>query len=242
MPDIVVSDIAAQKIAASIDILTAAIGEISLVQNALQESTFGSTARGIPGTIPAILVAQAATHTDMLNAMGAQTKAINQVQQSIGNLGSELGKVTTAAANMQYIMTQQLITTEFMASDQIKNNKFQQLTTNAALERANLPKTEVKPDDMKTAVVNGFQDISVIRAQSTVISYASNAVTSAATEGLKITQTWAAQTALGKYLALYKQEAELSYQIMFAEGEAKRLLTEQRNAIRTARQTGGAST
>lgn len=241
MPDIVVSDIAAQKIAASIDLLTVAIGEISVLQNTLMETTLGSTASQIPGTIPALLSAQVGTQGKILEAIGAQTKAINQIQQAVGNLGLSVDKVTTAAGNMQYIMTQQLVTTEFMASDQIKNNKFQQLTTNAALERANLPKTEVKPDDMKTAVVNGFQDISVIRAQSTVISYASNAVTSAATEGLKITQTWAGQTALGKYLASYKKEAEIAYQIMFADDEAKKKLNEQLDAIRRARKTGDAS-
>lgn len=238
MPDIVVSDIAAIKIAASVEALTLALGEIALLRNTLQESTFGSTAAAIPGTIPSILAGQSATQSDILKLIKAQTESLNKMQLAIGGVASSVQTITTAAANIQYTLNQQLTTQQFMAADQIKNNKFQQMATNASLERAELPPIEVKPDDMKSAIVNGFNDISVIKAQSTVIDYASNALTSAATEGFKISQQWVAQTAVGKFLSSYAAEYEIQAKILFAKEDAKAELIQQLATIRTARANG----
>jgi hypothetical protein len=241
MPDIVVSDIAAMKIAASIDALTLFQTENVLTTAALVGTTFGVAASRIPGTIPAILATQAATQSDILKLIDAQTKSLNKMQLAIGGLSQSVQTVTTAAANIQYTLNQQLTTQQFMAADQIKNNKFQQMATNASLERAKLPTIEVKPDDMKTAIVTGFNDISVIKAQATVIDYASNAITSAATEGFKISQQWVAQTAVGKFISSYAAEYEIQAKLIFAKDDAKAELIKQLDDIRTARNTAGAS-
>jgi hypothetical protein len=241
MADLVVSDIAALKIAASIDAMTLLIGKIDLANIAMVSTTFGVAAAKIPGTIPAILAGQAGTQSDILKAISAQTEAIDNLSLAVGKVAASVESITTAAANIQYTMAQQLTTQQLAVSNQVKNNKFQQLTTNAALVRAELPPTEVKPDDMKTAVVNGFQDISLIKAQTIVTSYVSDTITNGTTEGLKIGQAWVAQTAFGKFLTSYTTEAKLSAQIIFADEKTKAKLVLARDQIRTARQTGGSA-
>lgn len=238
---VAVSEAAALKIAASVDALTALLTTNQAANVAMVTSTFGVAAAKIPGTIPAVLSAQSGHQLSILKAIGEQTKAINNLSLSVGKVAQGTESVVTAAANIQYTLSQQLTTAQFAAADQIKNNKFQQKTTNASLERAGLPPTEVKAEDMKDAVKQGFEDISVIRAQSTIISYGTATLTEAATEGLKISQAWVAQTAFGKFLTSYTTEAKISAQLIFAEGEAKQKLEEALAAVRDLRQTGGAS-
>lgn len=241
MAEVVVSEVAATAIAGAITAQTTANQANLVLLLASLEKQFGPAATKIPGTIPAILAGQLGTSSDILKSINAQTEAIEKLTLAMGKVASSVESITTAAANIQYTANQQLVTTQLAVADQLNNNKFQQLTTNAALERAELPPTEVKPDELKVSVTNAVSNVGVVQAQVAATSYITDSLSKGATEGLRISQEWVAQSAFGKFISSYYAEAKVQGQLLFAEEKAKAKLIEARDAIRAARQTAGSS-
>lgn len=236
MVDVVVSEVAATQIATAVTAASAANVAAMTAHNLILEKLFGTTATvASPGGITAATTASAASIGDLLSKMDSQTKAINELTVAMSKVASSVETITTAAANIQYTMTKQLTTQQLQAADQIKNNKFQQITTNAALERAELPPTEVKPTDMKTSIINGVNEISVINLQTTATNVITETLADSTVKGLKISQEWIAQSAFGKWITSYYGEAKIQAQLLFADGQTKDKLETQLKTIRNAR-------
>lgn len=116
-----------------------------------------------PGTPVASLYVAASSLNDiapMLSDVVKQQKELNAnlvlMNQALSTLTAHIG-VQTTTAQLSYL-------------DQAKNNQFNQQTTNAALERAELPKTVVTPGDFKTTVVSTVQDVANLELQSQLVS------------------------------------------------------------------------
>lgn len=238
MPDIVVSDVAAQAIAAAITAQTTAQAAAATAHALQLESLLGKTAvTTSPGGITAATTRVASHLEAVLGALNEQTKAVNQLNMSVAKVAESIETLTTAAASIQFTMTKQLTTQQLAVSDQMNNNKFNQLTTNAALERAELPATEVKPTDMKTTIVSGIENIGVVNAQTTASSLLTQGVTEAATEGFAISQKLIAQSTFGKWVGKYYADAKIQAQLLFADAQQKQALLQAQEKVKAVKLT-----
>lgn len=236
MAEVVVSEVAATSIATAITAQTSADKAAQILLFAELEKLFGSAAStASPGGLVAAVTAGSATQAQLLEAMNAQTKAIDEMSLAIGKVAASIETITTAAANIQYTMNQQLVTSQIVASDQINNNKFQQQTTNAALARADLPETKVEPDDMKTSIATAVENVSVVQAQAAATSYITDSISKGATEGLRISTEWVASTAFAKWIKDEYAIRKLQAEALFADKTAKAKIEESIAKIRNAR-------
>ena len=236
MPDIVVSEVAAQAIAAAITAQTTADKANTLALTLAMEKYFGTSATtASAGGLVAAVTAGSATQSQILNAINAQTKAINELSLAVGKVAASVESITNAAANIQVTMTQQLTTQQLQAADQIKNSKFQQQTTNAALKRADLPETVVAPDEMKKSISNAVTDIGVIKAQTAATSYLTDTISETSARALKISTEWIASTAFAKWIKDEYAIRKLQAEALFADKEAKAKIDEQIVTLRNAR-------
>lgn len=219
---------------AAINSLTAAV----TANTAMLEKLFGSAAStaSVNG-ITAAAINSAGGIKDIGASINGQTKAVQDLTTATTKISNSVEVLTRAAATIQYTMTQQLTTQQLMAADQIKNNQFQQVTTNAALQRANLPPTEVPRSAYLQQVTNAVQDISIVKAQTFATNLITESLTDAGTKGFTIAQAWVVESAFGKWVSSYYSEAKLQAQILFADDTAKITLREQLAEIRSRRLT-----
>jgi hypothetical protein len=140
-----------------------------------------------PGTPASTMYVAASSLNDMSSQMSdlvTQTKDINAnlqiLIQAINAMGSAV-QLQTTTAQLAYI-------------DQVKNNSFNQKTTNAALERANLPPTVVTTGDLQNMVTSTVTDVANLNIQSQVVSATNYGI--AAAQGYAIEQSkWLLQKA-----------------------------------------------
>lgn len=169
---VAVSDAAALKIAASIEKLIVsnekqyAIINSFLVQNL---TPAGATA---PNTPIAVLRAQALAINDMAVLMAEMIDQQKKLTSTVKVLQSAMGSVSANIA--AGVTTQQLV-----AADQIKNNQFQQQTTNAALVRAELPPTVVQPTAIRASIESAVTDTLVVKSQVKASALVEEQITSA---------------------------------------------------------------
>lgn len=198
--DIAVSDNAALAIAAAIREQTAVHSKIettlglSLVQlqtlTAFLAANHSVAAASTPGSPAASLRVIAGAFNDSAQLSGYLIKNQSEVSAMIDKISTGLASISAHIA--QGVTTQQIV-----AADNIRNNKFQQQTTNDALERAKLPKTEVTPAKQQEAVGSAISDVADLKLQVA----ASNLVANTITDGLVFAQTqllsWVSQTWIG---------------------------------------------
>lgn len=199
--DIAVSDNAALAIAAAIREQTAVHSKIettlglTLVQiqalNTFLVTNWSVSASATPKTPAASLGIIASAFNDQAQLSGFLVK--NQSEAAI-----IIDKITTGLAAISTHIAQGVTTQQIAAADAIRNNKFQQQTTNDALLRAGLPITEVPPPNMQAAVGNAISDVADIKLQVGAANLVSDNITS----GVVFMQTqlasWAGQTYLGQ--------------------------------------------
>jgi hypothetical protein len=143
------------------------------------------------------LSAQSGSEVDVgsfMTCIRAQAQAVNDIatmQADMLETHQEIAAGLTTLASVLSGMSGQiatLATTQAMAvSDQINNNKFQQVTTNAALKRSDLPETVVPADSLAKT----FQETAISVTSFKAQVGAANLVTSGITESLSYGQTLA---------------------------------------------------
>jgi hypothetical protein len=190
-------------------------------QTAFMQVAFGSTAGVTPGTIAWTINSlnkQAEITNQELQAIATQLRTVNT---AIGTLATELEKNRTGLANIQFTMSRQVATQQIAVANEIRVAKFQEQTVNTALKEAGKPPIEVTPTNFVDGVKTSVEDISVLNAQTTIAATITNVVSNAITEGIQISTTWAAQTAVGAFVTSYVTELKLKTQLLFADDEAK---------------------
>lgn len=169
---VAVSDSAALKIAASIDALTKVITAQNTVMNAYLVNNWSPAAFETPGTPNAILRGQAQAINDLAVLISETIAQQKKITAALTIMQSGLGSIS---ANVAAGVT----TSQLAVADQIKNNQFQQQTTNAALERAELPPTVVQPTDIAQSIENAVTDTLVIKSQVKASALVEEQITSA---------------------------------------------------------------
>lgn len=132
-------------------------------------------------------------------ASGTLSASMNAMARNIGNLASNsastmtkqgeivaaLGSLQTALSRVSATINAGVTTQQIAVTDQIENNKFQQLTTNAALERSGLPPTEVPSQTLNQKVLATINSTKDMKTQV----FASNIVETGLQEAVSWTTT-----------------------------------------------------
>ena len=150
------ADSTAQAIIAQTTTLSGLLGK----QILFMEQNVGLAAIKTPGTF----LSQLNVVADSLNDT---TIILSEILEGQKELIAQLGGLQTSLNAVQGQIASGVTTQQMSVADQIKSNKFQQLNTNAALTRAELPPVEVKPDDMVTSIRTTVEDVGAIKIQAT---------------------------------------------------------------------------
>lgn len=149
-----------------------------ILQTLAQEKLWGTAGLAIPGSPICMMQVQAQALNDMASLMASmadQQKAMSEkitlIQGAIAGLTGHIASGVTTA--------------QIAATDQINNNKFNQTTTNAALERADLPPTKVTTGDLLATTQKTITDVTEFKGQI----YAAGLVESSLSTGI----TWGVQ-------------------------------------------------
>ncbi len=211
------------SITVNVDVAVAAIASLTSALTA----NLSPMGLKTPGTPAATLYVCASSLNDMSSQMVdlvTQTKEINAnlqlLIQSVNAMGSAV-QLQTTTAQLAYI-------------DQVKNNAFNQQTTNAALKRADLPPTVVTPGALQDMVSQTVADVANLNLQSQVVSATNYGV--AAAQGYAIEQSkwliekaWVGSGAAGLWNTVKKQWNKL----FGAAEEVKGAIAEKKAQVRT---------
>lgn len=204
----------------------AAIGALTEVM-----AEFTALAANIPGTPAANIAAMAESLNDI---SGLLTDVVEQQQEINQNLQLISRSMSRISSNIGMGVT----TNQLAYLDQAKNNQFTQQQSNAALERAGLPPTEVKQGDFNTRVTTTIKDVGDLQLQSKVVGLTQ--------DGLDLVQELA--TDYGSYLieealdatgisGLWNQAKEKFNELFPSIADIRKKVA-QANAARRATQTG----
>jgi hypothetical protein len=136
------------------------------------QKNHGQEAAVVPGTPAAISKAHAFSSIDAAMSLALTLEKIAEMNENVRGLQNSIATVAVHIANG--VTTQQVA-----LADQIANNKFQQQTTNAALERSNLPQTEVKPADLQTQIQTTVSTVLPVKAAISSASLVESSITNA---------------------------------------------------------------
>lgn len=147
-----------------------------------------------PGTVSASLNALATASVNIMDASVSMSK-------TQGEIVASLGALQTAVSRLSATVNSGVTTQQMALADQMQNNKFQQVTTNAALERSGLPPTEVPEETFVTKVEDTIRQTTDMKTQV----FSANLIESGLQEAVAWTATTAqdtiAQTFIGAQVA-----------------------------------------
>lgn len=226
MADLVVSDVAALAIAQAIGAQTAAMEKQWAIENT--RNTAGLLALQSTGSNLSLI------H----NQLSSINTRLQELTTATNNVAKKIEVDTTGMASIATQLAKLTTTTQLMAADQIKNNVFQQQTTNKALADAGKEPTVVKQEDLKTSVKASVEDISMIKLQTSAASLFEQAVTETTTEAYTTAAAWAAKTEAGGWLIDQWGKLKVATVSIFSEEKAKQLQAEI-DAAKNKAKSGG---
>lgn len=148
------------------------------------------TSLAITALKEAVIAAQGPTYAPL-----SQADALNRLTNALVSTGGQqvnaLGKFTSIEAAINNlsitlkttnaILGQAVAVQTLAVAEQIKNNKFTQTATNAALTRSKLPPVVVQPADAQTAVTEAITSAGTVSAQAAASGFVTNTIAQAGT-------------------------------------------------------------
>ena len=144
-----------------------------------QADALNRLANGIVGT--------GQQQVNMISKLTAVESAINSLSITLKTTNSILGQGVALQA--------------ISIAEQIKNNKFTQTATNAALTRSNLPPVVVQPTDVQTAVSESITSAGTVQAQAAATGFVSSTIAQAGTFMVQVSGVEAAFEAGSGYIS-----------------------------------------
>jgi hypothetical protein len=188
-----VDDVGAQValLTAAVNAQTTAInGQLIALNTQLSNLNFSPNASEIPGTPAASLQVIAGALNDLANIMASTMDSASEQTAGLRVIATALAGINSQAAAS--VTTQQLA-----FADQMHNNEFQQATTNAALERSDLPPTVV-PDVKFTDKINkAIDDAGIIKSQTTAVGFVETQIGDAVRWTTITLSGWVAESYIG---------------------------------------------
>jgi len=185
----------------------------------------------VPGTMIGVMSGTQGTLSIMTNKLQQIDDKLKNLTLQITTLNGKLEQNKTGLAELSSHMSQQAVIQKMAFLDQTKHNEFQQQTTNASLKDAGKPPTVVTPTAFVTKVQTTLQELTIINAQTTIVStitdYATSMVTTAYTKSLD----WAAKTEIGQWITTTYGEIKLKVTALFSVEKAKEVLDDSKQAL-----------
>jgi len=158
----------------------------------------------------AVVAAQGPTYAPL-----SQADALNRLTNALVSTGGQqvnaLGKFTSIEAAINNlsitlkttnsILGQGVALQAISIAEQIKNNKFTQTATNAALTRSKLPPVVVQPTDVQTAVAESITSAGTVQAQAAATGFVSSTIAQAGTFMVQVSGIEAAFEASSGYIS-----------------------------------------
>jgi hypothetical protein len=149
-----------------------------IAQTLAQEKLWGTAGLAIPGSPICMMQVQAQALNDIASLMASMADQQKAMSENITLIQGAIAGLTGHVASG-------VTTAQIAVTDQINNNKFNQATTNSALERADLPPTEVTSGDLLETTQKTIADVTQFKGQI----YAAGLVESSLSTGI----TWGVQ-------------------------------------------------
>jgi hypothetical protein len=144
-------------IAESIDNLNFNIGTQLITMNSFNTAQWSQAGIKIPGTPISVLAVQARALTNMSTMMASTMKTQSEI-------AAKLTGIQVALAQVSSQMAASVTTSQVHLAETIKNNKFQQQTTNAALVRSGIEPTVVTPASLPATIKETIDSVGPVKA------------------------------------------------------------------------------
>jgi hypothetical protein len=148
-------------IAAAATEITAAITAIQIAN----EKLYGTLGQAIPGSPINVMKSMLETQLQVAANMTSTMKKLDDLTIVLTKLNQTLSSSIEGSSSISYNLNKMVTTQQLAVADQIKNNKFQQMTTNAALVDAGKEPTVVTHDAYTAQVKGAVTDVSGIKIQ-----------------------------------------------------------------------------
>jgi hypothetical protein len=160
------------EIATSIDTLNFNIGTHLATMNSFNIAQWSAAGLKTPGTPISVLAVQARALTNMSTMMASMMKSQSEIAAKLSGLQVGLAQVSSQVAAG-------VTTGQVQLAETIKNNKFQQQTTNAALVRSGIEPTVVEPTSLVTTIQDTITNVGPIKAAMAASSLVEQSIGSA---------------------------------------------------------------
>ena len=181
-------------------------------------SSAGSLEPGSPG---AIMKATVETNLQATSNLDSALTKMSDLVASIQSLNKTVETAIHMNATISYKLNSLVTTQQIAVADQIKNNQFQQATTNAALADAGKPPTVIPDQAYTDKLKAAVQDTSNVKLQVTAANLTSQGMTEAVTQSFTIATTMIAKTSFGTWIATQWASLKGSVATMFPTDTAK---------------------
>jgi len=216
---------------AAIEALTAAI----TAQNTLLTANLTPAGIATPGTPVAIWSAQ----QDALQMMQEMLEELNDrmaemsIQQT--NIEKRMEDQTKGMATMVHLAAEQTTTAQMAYLDQVKNNQFQQQTTNAALAEVGKPPTVVTPQSILAKIQANVQDITVLKAEQAATNAVFTKISEAITAAYTTAEAWYLSSAIGTFITKAWGDLKAKVKSLFGIQEAKKVTNKARRTLNSTK-------
>ena len=159
-------------IAESIDTLNFNIGTQLTAMNSFNTAQWSAAGLKVPGTPISVIAVQARALTNMSTMMASMMKTQSEIAAKLSGMQVGLAQVSSQVAAG-------VTTSQVQLAETIKNNKFQQQTTNAALVRSNIPPTEVTQASLPATIQETISTVAPLKAAMAASSLVEQSIGSA---------------------------------------------------------------
>jgi hypothetical protein len=236
MPDLVVSDIAALKIAAAIDAQTLADAANNKLLIAANEKLFGTLANEASASGITAQVSRAVLSlNDIRNKLQAQADSAKAMETLIGNLTKAIETQTKALANIQSTQIKRLQTEQVVAVDTLKANQHQQAVVADSRIDQGKPPIVITEEQKKAAFAESQKAIIDLRASQGLQSLVEEYLTEAYAEGKKIALVWYTDSAIDKWITENWGKVKAQVAILFGDKKVKETLQTTQTSLQQAK-------
>jgi hypothetical protein len=220
----------------------AAVQAQTLAQQALGNSIIlqiGSTE--VPGTLLTIMSAQADTMDQIYGILQDIHDRMEEMNIQQTNIEKRMEDQTKGMAAMVHVATEQATTAQMAYVDQVKNNQFQQQTTNNALAAVGKPPTVVTPQAILDKIKANLSDLSIVKAEQNATNYIFTKINETITAAYTTAETWYLSSAVGTFITEKWGLLKAKVKALFGVEEAKKAVAQTRRT-RNSVKAGNPST
>jgi hypothetical protein len=161
-------------IAEAIDTLNFNIGTHLATMNTFNVNQWSAAGLKTPGSPIAVLAAQGKALNNMSSMMASMMQTQSEIAAKLAGMQVGLAQVSSQVAAG-------VTTNQVHLAETIKNNKFQQQTTNAALVRSGIEPTVVTDPDLKTQIEDTVKQVAPLKIAADAAGLVEQTIGSAVT-------------------------------------------------------------